>query len=55
MLTVGERLWNGALVTPALASAYNAQQAKIARYRAAGLPVPDNILNGAHNLIASAA
>ncbi len=54
MLTVGEKLWNGATVTPDLARAYNRVQAKIAQYRAAGLPVPENILNGAHNLIASA-
>lgn len=54
MLTVGEKLWNGAIVTPELARAYNRVQAKIAQYREAGLPVPENILNGAHNLIAAA-
>lgn len=51
MLTVGEKLWNGAIVTPELARAYNRVQAKIAQYLAAGKPVPENILNGAHNLI----
>ena len=54
MLKVGERLWNGAIVTPELAAAYNRTQAKIQSFRDAGKPVPENILNGAHNLIASA-
>ncbi len=54
MLTIGEKLWNGAIVTPQLAAAYNAQQAKINAYRKAGKPAPDNVLNGAHNLIAGA-
>lgn len=53
MLKVGEKLWNGAIVTAPLADAYNAIQSKIQAFRDAGLPVPDNLLNGAHNLIAS--
>ena len=54
MLKAGDRLWNGAIVTRGLANAYNALEDKIARFRAAGLPVPEHLLNGAHNLIASA-
>lgn len=54
MLTVGEKLWNGATVTPQLAAAYNAMQARIAAYTAQGKGAPDELLNGAHNLIASA-
>lgn len=54
MLIIGQRLWNGALVTPQLASAYNAMQERIEQFRNEGRPVPENLLNGAHNLIASA-
>jgi len=53
-LQPGERLWNGATVTPELASAYNALQSRIESFRKAGRPVPVELLNGAHNLIASA-
>ena len=54
MLKVGEKLWNGAIVTPELARAYNARQERIEAFRAAGRKVPQELLNGAHNLIASA-
>ena len=51
MIKTGEELWNGAIVTPYLASAYNAIQARIASFESAGLPPPQELLNGAHNLI----
>ena len=54
MVKAGDKLWNGAIVTPQLARAYNARQARIAAWQAAGLPVPESLLNGAHNLIAGA-
>lgn len=52
MLQPGEKLWNGATVTRELAIAYNSAQARIAAFVAEGRPVPDHLLNGAHNLIA---
>lgn len=55
MLTAGEKLFNGAIVTPELERAYNAQQARIESFRRAGLQVPEHMLNAAHNLLASAA
>lgn len=53
-LVIGEKLWNGAIVTPQLAAAYNAIQARIAGFRAEGKPAPDQLLNGAHALISGA-
>lgn len=53
-MNIGERLWNGAIVTPYLAEAYNALQARMDQFRAEGRPVPLYLLNGAHNLVASA-
>ncbi len=54
MLTVGEKLWNGATVTPSLAQAYNSIQSRIAGFQADGRTVPEYLLNGSHNLINSA-
>ena len=54
MLTVGERLWNGAIVTPFLAQAYNSLTQRIEAFRAAGLRAPEQILNARHKLIAEA-
>lgn len=54
MLSPGEKLWNGATVTPQRAAAYNAIQARIAAFMAEGKPAPEQLLNGAHNLIAGA-
>ena len=51
MLKAGSRLWNGAIVTADMAAAYNALQTRMDTYRAVSLPVPDYLLNGAHNLI----
>ena len=52
MLKVGEKLWNGAVVTAHLADAYNRLCDRIAGFEREGLPVPDELLNGRHNLIA---
>lgn len=54
MLIVGEKLWNGAIVTPSLAQAYNSLTQRIEAFRAAGLPPPEQILNARHKLIAQA-
>ena len=51
MLNVGEKLWNGRIVTAQLAEAYNSTQARIAGFVAAGLTVPEQLLNGSHNLL----
>lgn len=53
-LTEGSRLWNGATVTPHLAAAYNSMSDRIAAFEAQGRPAPEQLLNGRHNLIASA-
>lgn len=53
MLKAGDKLWNGAVVTPALAAAYNAATLKIEAFRRNGREAPDNLLNGRHNLIAN--
>ena len=50
----GDKLWNGVIVSQALADAYNAATARIESFEKAGRPVPEYILNGRHNLIASA-
>jgi hypothetical protein len=52
MLVVGEKLWNGAIVTPSLAATYNAISQKIAEFEASGRNAPDHLLNGRHNLLA---
>jgi len=51
MLTVGQRLWHGGIVSAEFAATYNAIQEKIAAFQNNGKPVPENILNGSHNLI----
>lgn len=51
-LTLGERLWNGAVVSEALASAYNALCDRIEAFERDGKPAPQNLLNARHNLIA---
>lgn len=53
-LVAGERLWNGAEVTASLAAAYNRLTDKIEQFKAKGRRVPEELLNGRHNLIASA-
>lgn len=50
----GETLWNGAIATAQLAAAYNANQDHIHAWRALGREAPEQLLNGSHNLIASA-
>lgn len=53
-LVVGDKLWNGAEVTPYLATAYNRLTDKIEQFKAKGRRVPEELLNGRHNLITSA-
>jgi hypothetical protein len=53
-IQAGEKLWHGGIVTKGQADAYNAAQEKIYSLRAIGKTPPDNLLNGAHNLLAGA-
>ena len=53
-LKEGERLWNGAIASKHLASAYNSVTDHIYAFQALGKPAPEHLLNGQHNLIASA-
>lgn len=53
-LVAGDRLWNGAEVSHSLATAYNRLTDKIEQFKAKGRRVPEELLNGRHNLIASA-
>jgi len=53
-LSEGEKLWNGATASKQLASAYNRVTDHIYAWKALGKPVPEQLLNGQHNLIASA-
>ena len=50
-LKAGDKLWNGAIVTPCLAAVYNALQERIQSF---GDNPPEHLLNAAHNLIAGA-
>lgn len=50
-MQAGYRLWNGVVVSAQLAAAYNAASDRIAAYEAAGRPIPEELLNGRHNLI----
>lgn len=50
MLKIGERLWNGNIVTTQLAEAYNRATVEIEKRQALGMNV-DALLNGRHNLI----
>ena len=50
-LKTGDRLWNGAMVTPYLAKAYNALQDRIETFKG---NAPEHLINSSHNLIASA-
>lgn len=53
MIKAGERLWNGAIVTPEFAAVYNAMQSRIQSFKDEGKPVPEYLLNGSHNLMNS--
>lgn len=52
MLTVGEKLWNGVIVTAGMAEAYNRECARIEQYEREGRAAPENLLNGRHHLMA---
>ena len=53
-IQAGDKLWNGALVTHCLAAAYNAATDRIAEFERRGRPIPEELLNGRHKLIAEA-
>lgn len=53
-LMTGETLWNGARVSHYLATSYNRLTDKIAAFEQSGRAAPQELLNGRHNLIASA-
>ena len=47
-------IWaNGRTMSPLMLESYNALQARIAAFEVAGLPVPEYLLNGSHNLVSS--
>ena len=52
-LKPGDRLFTGAIVSRQFAETYNAATAKIETFREAGIPVPENLLNGRHNMLAA--
>ena len=52
-LVVGEKLWNGVVVSKPLADTYNALSLKIEAIEREGRQVPEHLLNGRHNLITS--
>lgn len=54
MLQPGDRLWNGAIVSASFADNYNRLQQRIQSFRDAGLPVPEQLLNGSHAMINNA-
>lgn len=53
-LVAGEKLWNGTEVSDYLAVAYNRLTDRIEQFKAKGRRVPEELLNGRHNLIARA-
>ena len=54
MLNVGEKLWNGAIVTEYLAREYNAIQSRIDSFKREGRTVPVELINASHKVIATA-
>ena len=52
-LKAGDRLFTGAIVCAQFAATYNAATARIESFEQARLPVPENLLNGRHNLLNS--
>lgn len=53
-LVAGEKLWNGTEVSHNLAVAYNRLTDRIEQFKMKGRRVPEELLNGRHNLIARA-
>jgi len=51
MLNKGDKLWSGLIVSSDLAAAYNAAYLRAQSFRDNGLPVPEQLLNGLHNLV----
>lgn len=52
MLTAGDKLFSGAIVTAQGAAAYNRASARIAAFERAGKPAPEHLLNGRHKILA---
>ena len=53
MLKAGDKLWNGAIVSKEFAETYNRASETIDAFKAKGWTVPEQLLNGRHNLIAN--
>lgn len=53
-LQAGDRLWNGAIASHCVATAYNRVTDQIAAFERDGRKPPEYLLNGRHNIIASA-
>lgn len=53
-MEAGDRLWHGGTASKYLASAYNSINDHIHAWEAMGKPAPEHLLNGRHNLLASA-
>ena len=51
-MKAGDKLWNGKLVSPQLAAAYNAATQRIETFEREGRAPPEELLNGRHNLLA---
>lgn len=51
MIKPGEKLWNGHMVTPQLAAAYNSISERIAAFEATGRAAPEELINGRHSLL----
>jgi acyl dehydratase len=54
-LKAGDRLYTGAVISAAEAAAYNRATARIESFEREGRPVPEQLLNGRHNLFAAMA
>lgn len=50
-ITEGFRNVYGASFSPQEVEAYNHLQDRMAQYEAEGKPIPENLLNGSHNLM----
>ena len=51
-LKAGDKLFSGAIVSAEGAAAYNRASARIASFEREGRPVPDQLLNGRHKILA---
>ena len=51
-LKAGDKLFSGAIVSAEGAAAYNRASARIASFEREGRPVPEQLLNGRHKILA---